>query len=62
MTLPADIARCPGYVAGHRFPDEECVTCARRIEGVRDYIGGHRVAWMDPPQERPCPARLEQKK
>jgi hypothetical protein len=40
----------------------ECQECARRSEGVRDYMAGADVVWMVPPGKVPCPDRLEPKK
>jgi hypothetical protein len=62
VSLPRDIARCPGEmwpVFGHQPP---CIDCARRTEGIRDYMAGAKVAWMEPPKETPCQERLEPKK
>jgi hypothetical protein len=64
--LPADIARCPGEMYVPPTLDffcqaEECRTCARRNEGIRDYIAGADVTWMLPPGKVPCPHRLEPK-
>lgn len=67
MNLPRDIARCPGemYVAPAMdfacLPDE-CMRCARRIQGIADYMSGADVTWMTPTGETPCPDRLEPKK
>lgn len=66
MTLPRDIARCPGemYVPPTMYfaclPDE-CMRCARRIAGIGDYMHGADVVWMVPPGKTPCPERLEPK-
>jgi hypothetical protein len=64
--LPRDIARCPGemYVPPEgqvAALSDECQNCARRTEGVRDYMGGAPVAWMTPPGETPCQMKLEPK-
>lgn len=65
--LPAEIARCPGemYVPPTLdfacLPDE-CLHCARRIEGIADYMSGAKVVWMLPPGTTPCSERLEPKK
>lgn len=67
--LPADVARCPGQP--HQVPEgewpfparnPECLGCARRTEGIRDYMAGAAVAWMEAPKQWPCPDRLEPKK
>jgi hypothetical protein len=67
VSLPADIARCPGEMYVPPTMDfacmsSECNDCARRTEGVRDYMAGAQVAWMVPPGKVPCPERLEPKK
>lgn len=69
MNLPADVARCPGQERQVKegewpFPSQQpyCAHCARRTEGIRDYIAGANVTWMLPPQEVPCPELLEPKK
>lgn len=59
VMLPNDIARCPGYGTDKGQPDAACLDCARRTEGLRDYMAGSVVAWMDAPKETPCPMRLE---
>jgi hypothetical protein len=58
MTLPADIARCPGHGAGptgHQVR-VECVNCARRLAPR---------AWpakmMEPPPEFPCRSHLKER-
>jgi hypothetical protein len=67
--LPAEIARCPGQpreVKSGEWPfpsqQQDCLGCARRTEGIRDYIAGAKVAWMEAPKDVPCPERLEPKK
>lgn len=45
MTLPNDIARCPGAGSDAEGWREGCDTCARRTAGGGDY-----VAWMEPPK------------
>jgi hypothetical protein len=63
MSLPREIARCPGMRGeAWPFPRQDCLGCARRTEGIRDYMLGAAVAWMEPPKEAPCPERLEPKK
>jgi hypothetical protein len=65
--LPPTVARCPGemYVPPTMefacLPDE-CMGCARRMEGIRDYMSGAAVEWMTPAGKTPCPDRLEPKK
>jgi hypothetical protein len=64
--LPNDVARCPGEMYVPMTMDfaclpDQCVDCARRIEGIRDYIGAAPVVWMTPPGKVPCPMRLEPK-
>lgn len=66
MSLPRDIARCPGEMYIPPTMDfacmpAECQECARRSEGVRDYMAGADVVWMVPPGKAPCPDRLEPK-
>jgi hypothetical protein len=67
--LPADVARCPGQEREVKdgewpFPSQQpyCIGCARRTEGIRDYVAGAKVAWMSAPKEVPCPEMLETKK
>ena len=43
MTLPADIARCPGYEAAGEWR-EGCEDCFRRTEPAHE-----RQVWMEPP-------------
>jgi len=64
--LPADVARCHGFTwvpGAHDYACilPECVSCARRLEAVRDYVSGAPVRWMEPPKVTPCPERLERK-
>lgn len=61
MTLPADIHRCRGYGTAEGQPDSDCLGCARRVDGISDYMAGRRVLWMAPPTEKPCSERLEPK-
>lgn len=61
MSLPADIARCPGEMWPGFGHQPQCIDCARRTEGISDYMAGAKVAWMEPPKETPCPERLEPK-
>jgi hypothetical protein len=69
MSLPSDIARCPGRAnAGPAgawpFPQwqTDCLDCARRIAGIADYTSGaQRVLWMEPPAADPCPEILRSK-
>jgi hypothetical protein len=65
MNLPRDIARChgishdsPGGVITH----QDCIDCARRVEGIADYMAGEAVVWMEPPKETPCGDRLAYKR
>jgi hypothetical protein len=62
MSLPADIARCPGVDWDPFGVEPHCLDCARRTEGIRDYMAGARVVWMEAPLVMPCPERLEPKK
>lgn len=69
MTLPYDIARCPGVmvnrtvgaIAAALFPDNrrhsECIKCRRREHGHPDQPAPH----MDTPQfvAGKCPMRIE---
>ena len=61
--LPPTILRCPGemHMASVTQP-ADCRACARRTEGIRDYMTGAEVEWMLPPGVVPCPERLEAKK
>ncbi len=64
MTLPADIARCYGVFIDSKDGETcrlECVDCARRIQGIHDYVNGAVVWWMEPNKETPCPERMEYK-
>jgi hypothetical protein len=45
MTLPADVARCPGYQAEGQWR-EGCDDCLRRTSPPAD---PERVLWMAPP-------------
>lgn len=65
--LPPNVPRCPGEMYVPMTLDfaclpDECLGCARRTEGVRDYMAGAQVEWMTPPGKVPCPDRLEPKK
>ena len=62
MTLPYSIDRCPGYGTADGKPEGECLGCIRRTEGIKDYMAGAFVCWMEAPTEKPCPKRLEAKK
>lgn len=44
MTLPNDIARCPGFGSDAEGWRDGCEDCQRRTAGGGDY-----VAWMIPP-------------
>lgn len=63
MTLPREIARCPGQwyeLAGiGRTVLPQCLDCARRLAAIADYVAGVDVEWMEPGAETPCPQRLE---
>ena len=48
MSLPADVARCPGKGA------EECENCRRREPGI-----GEWQVYMAAPEMVPCEARIE---
>jgi hypothetical protein len=68
MTLPSSVARCPGQITANvtdawPFPREmpDCLTCARRTQGIADYMAGAKVEWMKPPLETPCPEKLAHK-
>lgn len=61
MSLPNDVARCSGKDWDPFGVEPDCLDCARRLEGIRDYVAGAPVAWMEPPKESPCPERLEPK-
>ncbi len=61
MSLPADIARCPGNGTKRGEPDGDCLSCARRQAGIADYIAGKSCDWMEPPEQVPCPDRLTPK-
>lgn len=63
MSLPKDIARCPGDIYIPPTMDfaclsAECQECARRSEGIRDYMAGADVVWMVPPERMPCENRI----
>lgn len=62
--LPADIARCRGWLTSDaKTTADQCVNCARRLEGIYDYLHGNAVAWLEqPPEAEPCPEKLEPKK
>lgn len=63
MSLPADIHRCIGRGTAEGQPDGDCLKCARRQQGIADYMAGvDRVWWMQPPTGDPCPEFLEPKK
>jgi hypothetical protein len=69
MTLSPAIPRCPGQprkVAPSEWPfpsqSPECFGCARRTQGIADYMAGADVAWMEAPNVTPCPERLGMKK
>lgn len=70
MSLPATIARCPGQnsdaPAGEwPFPrqQQDCLMqCARRRQGIADYMAGEKVTWMAAPAEVPCPEMLRAEK
>jgi hypothetical protein len=56
MSLPANIERCPGRrreVKPGEWPfpslEQDCIDCARRREGIADYMAGAGVQWMTPP-------------
>lgn len=66
MSLPANVARCPGEMYVPPTMDfacqpAECRTCARRAVGIADYMAGAKVQWMEPSGKTPCPDRLEPK-
>lgn len=62
MSLPADVARCRGWFE-HRTPEEDCLSCERRLNGIADYLAGRVVVWFaEPPKQTPCPEKLEPKK
>lgn len=70
MSLPRDIARCPGrerQVPEGEWPfpryDADCLLhCERRRQGIADFMTGADVVWMEPPKETPCPEILRSKK
>lgn len=62
MTLAMDIPRCRGYGTAEGQPDSDCLGCARRVDGISDYMAGREVLWMAPPTAKPCPEMLEAKK
>ena len=53
MSLPADVARCPGKRDEDEWPFkgdyEQCLDCLRRLEGVHAYVHASPVLWMRPP-------------
>lgn len=71
MSLPASVARCPGQTVSAEaqpvwpFPREhqDCLMeCARRRQGIVDYMAGQQVVWMRAPLETPCPEILRAKR
>jgi hypothetical protein len=57
MTLPNDIARCPGVGSDEEGWREGCEDCARRISGL---TGTDSITpWMQPPEVM-CEFRIEQ--
>lgn len=69
MTLPASVARCPGLQRPQGewpFPGQhpDCLRdCARRRQGIADYMAGEQVVWMEPPKEPgPCGEILRAKR
>lgn len=60
--LPADVHRCVGIGTEQGQPLADCLDCARRQEGIADYMAGRRVLWMAPRKEQPCPEQLLPKK
>jgi hypothetical protein len=60
MTLPLSVERCPGKPAD--TTPQECFTCARRMQGISDYVNAvPGVVWMEPGEETPCAERLQAK-
>lgn len=67
--LPLSVERCPGRdrkVEQGEWPfprqDQDCGGCARKRQAVADYLAGTAgVVWMEPPEQAPCPERLEGK-
>jgi hypothetical protein len=60
VMLPLSVERCPGKPAD--TTPFECWNCARRQQGIADYMAGEKgVVWMEPGEEAPCPERLERK-
>lgn len=60
MSLPADIARCPGRVEWRKdgeLRSRECDTCARRITPI---VEGERIVHIGPPAQTPCPMRIRE--
>jgi len=51
MTLPSTTPRCLGT------PDDECQSCARRIEPPRSWP--YWLTMIVPPIKRPCANRIE---
>jgi len=63
VSLPADVARCPGVDWDPFGVQPDCLGCIRRTQGIADYTAGAKVAWMEPPANvNPCPERLEPKR
>lgn len=66
MSLPASIHRCPGMPTPQAWPfpgqQPDCLMeCARRRQGIADYMAGVPVLWMQPPKETPCAEILRPK-
>lgn len=76
MTLPLSIPRCPGMpreqAAEWPFPPHEgearirvspdcLMDCARRRQGIADFMAGEPVTWMEPPKAGPCSEQLRPK-
>lgn len=62
MPLPADIHRCIGQGTAQGEPRLDCLDCARRKQGIADYMAGVRCWWMEPPTQQPCPEFMEERK
>jgi hypothetical protein len=54
MSLPRDIARCPGAEWEPFGVQPYCLDCARRQQDDDESL-----VWIDPPDAEPCPMRLE---
>lgn len=67
MSLPTSVARCPGMPKPEAWPfpgqQPDCLMdCARRRQGIADFMAGAPVTWMEPPKSGPCDEQLRPKR